>query len=60
MNLKDLQEKPESTKKKIIIGVAIVLVLILSIWWFQDTRQHLKEVQQEGIDIELPATEQTN
>ena len=60
MNLKDLQEKPESTKKKIIIGVAIVLVLILGVWWFQDTRQHLKEVQQEGIDIELPATEQTN
>lgn len=56
MNLKELQEKPDSTKKKIIIGVAIVLILILGTWWVKNTVNHLKQTKQEGIDIDFPTT----
>lgn len=60
MNLKELQEKPESTKKKIIITVAAILTLILGFWWFRNTRQHLQNMQQEELEVEFPAPEESN
>ncbi|MEF8846927.1 MAG: hypothetical protein V5A57_00625 [Candidatus Paceibacterota bacterium] len=57
MDLEELQEKPDSTKKKIIIAIAVVLILILGAWWVKDTINHLKQTQREGIDIEFPASE---
>lgn len=56
MSLKELQEKPDSTKKKIIIGVAIVLILILGTWWVKSTLKHLKQTEQQGIEVEFPTT----
>jgi len=53
--LEELREKSEDEKKKILIGVALILILILGFWWLQNTKKHLREVKQEGIDIELPA-----
>lgn len=58
MKLEELQQKPDSTKRKILIGVAIVLILILGTWWVMNTRQHLKEVEREGIEIDFPAPQQ--
>ena len=60
MSLQDLQEKPDSTKKKIIIGVAIVLILILGAWWVKSTLGHFEKVQQEGIDVEFPTSTDKN
>lgn len=57
MDLEELQEKPDSTKKKIIIGVAIILILILGTWWVMNTKQHLEKVKEEGIEINFPEPE---
>ncbi len=57
MDLEELQEKPDSTKRKIIIGVAIILILILGTWWVMDTKQHLEKVKEEGIEINFPEPE---
>ena len=56
MNLKELQDKSDRTKKRIIIGVAIVLILLFGIWWFKSTRQHLQEVKQEGVKVNFPVS----
>jgi len=52
--LEKLRNKPPATKRKIIIGIAIILILFFGLLWYKDTIKHIRRMKQENLEFPGP------